>query len=127
MGISADIWLAANLPKMIFKRSIVLLIPLLLFILPSSCESTSCFLPSGTAGLCVSLSECGHITTLIGNLQKPLPRDVALLIRESFFCGREEGRVFVCCPVDGLVTPATDSLVEEDRNQCQLQNDIPAT
>jgi len=108
-----------------FEINIVLLVSL--FILPSSCENTACFLPSGTAGLCVSISQCGHITTLIGNLQKPLPRDVALLIRESFFCGNKEGRVFVCCPTDGLVTPATDDLVEADRNQCQLQNDIPAT
>ena len=28
----------------------------------------------------------------IGNLQKPLPRDVKLIIKESFFCGVVEGK-----------------------------------
>ena len=108
------------------KKFIFLIIHLLLIICPSSCENAPCYLPSGSKALCVTISECGHITTLIGNLQKPLPRDVALLIRESFFCGNNAGRVFVCCPVDGLVTPAPEPVIE-DRNECELQNDIPAT
>ena len=95
--------------------------------MPSTlCLSDFCYLPSGGKALCVSISECSHITTLIGNLQKPLPRDVALLIRESFFCGNKAGKVFVCCPVDGLATPEPEPAIE-DRNDCQLQNDLPAT
>ena len=29
---------------------------------------------------------------MTGNLQKPLPRDVKLIIKESFFCGIAEGK-----------------------------------
>ena len=108
------------------KAYILLTVPLLVLIPPSHCAAAPCHLPSGSAALCVSIAECGHITTLIGNLQKPLPRDVALLIRESFFCGNKNGLVFVCCPVDGLVTPSPKPDIE-DRNECELQNDLPAT
>ena len=40
-------------------------------------------------------------------LQKPFPRDVSLLIRDSFLCGSSGTSVSVCCPRDGLVTPAS--------------------
>ena len=43
---------------------------------------------------------------LIKNLQKPLPGDVALLIRDSFFCEIRNNQVEVCCPVTGIVPPA---------------------
>eukprot|EP00091_Calanus_sinicus_P023590 TRINITY_DN8042_c0_g1_i2.p1 TRINITY_DN8042_c0_g1~~TRINITY_DN8042_c0_g1_i2.p1 ORF type:complete len:113 (-),score=20.42 TRINITY_DN8042_c0_g1_i2:62-400(-) len=68
-------------------------------------EIPSCQLPSGKAAVCVAISQCGHLTSLIGNLQQPLPRDVGLLIRDSFFCGSSGGSVSVCCPLDGLVSP----------------------
>jgi len=99
---------------------------LLLSICTTSAQSGGCYLPTGSKALCVSISECGHMMTLIGNLQKPLPRDVALLIRESFFCGNNNGLVFVCCPLDGLVTPAPAPEIE-DKNECGLQNDLSAT
>jgi len=56
----------------------------------------SCQLPSGKAAVCVPIAKCGHLTSLIGNLQQPLPRDVGLLIRDSFFCGANGGAVSVC-------------------------------
>ena len=67
----------------------------------------SCHLPAGDPGLCVEISRCGHLTKLIANLQKPFPRDVSLLIRDSFLCGSSGASVAVCCPRDGLVTPVT--------------------
>eukprot|EP00092_Neocalanus_flemingeri_P101326 GFUD01129556.1.p1 GENE.GFUD01129556.1~~GFUD01129556.1.p1 ORF type:complete len:481 (+),score=114.68 GFUD01129556.1:36-1478(+) len=109
-----------------YRAKVLLFALFQVFICPPACGSTACHLPSGATALCVSISQCGHITTLIGNLQKPLPRDVALLIRESFFCGNKNGRVFVCCPIDGLVTPAPEPQVE-DKNECGLQNDLSAT
>lgn len=90
-------------------------------------ELSSCQLASGKAAFCVPIQECGHLTNLIGNLQKPLPRDVALLIRDSFFCGQNEGVVQVCCPLDGLVTQ--DSTVRPsvpDRGTCGMQDGVPA-
>ena len=48
-------------------------------------ELPSCQLPSGKAAVCVAISQCGHLTSLIGNLQQPLPRDVGLLIRDLFW------------------------------------------
>ena len=40
-------------------------------------------------------------------MQKPLPGDVALLIRDSFFCEIRNKQVEVCCPLTGIVPPAT--------------------
>ena len=64
-----------------------------------------CHLPTGSPGLCVPVSQCGHLTALLANLQSPLPKDVALIIRESFFCGRLGGSVAVCCPPAGVLPP----------------------
>lgn len=83
-------------------------------------ETPSCQLPSGKAAVCVAISQCGHLTSLIGNLQQPLPRDVGLLIRDSFFCGSSEGSISVCCPLDGLVSPIGRPQVR-DRNTCEMQ------
>ena len=44
---------------------------------------------TNNAGISVSLIT-SYMT--IGNLQKPLPRDVKLIIKESFFCGVVEGK-----------------------------------
>jgi len=85
----------------------------------------SCQLPSGKAAVCVSIAQCGHLTSLIGNLQQPLPRDVGLLIRDSFFCGNTRGSVSVCCPLDGLVTPVSRPTVK-NRNTCGMQEGVEA-
>ena len=44
---------------------------------------------TNNAGISVSLITLYMMT---GNLQKPLPRDVKLIIKESFFCGVVEGK-----------------------------------
>eukprot|EP00092_Neocalanus_flemingeri_P046968 GFUD01053047.1.p1 GENE.GFUD01053047.1~~GFUD01053047.1.p1 ORF type:complete len:457 (-),score=101.46 GFUD01053047.1:210-1580(-) len=88
-------------------------------------ETPSCQLPSGKAAVCVTISQCGHLTSLIGNLQQPLPRDVGLLIRDSFFCGSTAGSVSVCCPLDGLVSPVGRPQVR-NRNTCEMQEDVEA-
>ena len=44
---------------------------------------------TNNAGISVSLIT---LNMTIGNLQKPLPRDVKLIIKESFFCGVVEGK-----------------------------------
>jgi len=85
-----------------------------------------CHLPSGSAGLCVDISRCAHLTKLISNLQKPFPSDVSLLIRDSFLCqptqpSSQPRSVSVCCPLDGLVTPLEDAPVQESRDSCAMQ------
>ena len=41
----------------------------------------------------ISISSSNFVIIMItGNLQKPLPRDVKLIIKESFFCGIAEGK-----------------------------------
>ena len=67
-------------------------------ILPDDEESTdaSCHLPTGVPALCVPLRRCTHITALAANLQKPIPPNVALIIKDSYFCnnsGEEESSV----------------------------------
>ena len=49
---------------------------------------------TNNAGRSVSLIT---LNMTIGNLQKPLPRDVKLIIKESFFCGVVEGKPQVRC------------------------------
>ena len=84
--------------------------PLLLVavILPSSLSQLtrptdvpSCHLPAGRAAVCVPIAACSHLASLVGNLRAPLPRDVALLLRDSFFCSGTGSGVQVCCPVEG--------------------------
>lgn len=65
------------------------------------------------------------LVELINNLQKPLPGDVGLLLRESFFCGREDSGVLVCCPRTGVIgeTELRLGLEEpEPEGKCQLQH-----
>lgn len=82
-----------------YSRYITVFILLFLQSTKSQVEP-DCKLPSGKPGLCTPLSDCNHIVDLIGNLQKPLPRDVSLLLRESFFCDKGPG-IQVCCPPGG--------------------------
>ena len=84
----------------------MLILGWLMLVTMANGQETSCHLPAGDAGLCVEIAQCGHLTKLISNLQKPFPRDVSLLIRDSFLCGSSGSSVSVCCPSDGLVTPA---------------------
>ena len=49
-----------------------------------------------TNNACISVPLITSYMT-IGNLQKPLPRDVKLIIKESFFCGVVEGKPQVRC------------------------------
>jgi len=84
----------------------------------------SCHLPAGSAGSCVFISDCPTVKGLIGNLQKPLPRDVKLIIKESFFCGIAEGKPQVCCSSKDL--PVVEEPATEDRPGCLLQDDRPA-
>ena len=90
----------------------MLILVYLMMVSVASGQEASCQLPAGDAGLCVKITRCGHLTKLISNLRKPFPRDVSLLIRDSFLCGSHGSSVSVCCPRDGLVTPVT-----EDPNQ----------
>ena len=78
---------------------------LVLFQLRLSLTSSfpSCHLPAGAPGLCVPIGQCQHLTSLLGNLQPPITKDVGLIIRESFFCGKTDGVVQVCCQVQGIV------------------------
>ena len=84
----------------------IISITLLVVQLASSQASnfTACHLPTGSPGLCVPIGQCGHLTALLANLQSPLPKDVALIIRESFFCEVKNGAVHVCCPVEGITS-----------------------
>ena len=38
------------------------------------------------------MKSCPSLMELINHLQQPLPLDVALLIKESFFCGYSAGQ-----------------------------------
>merc|ERR1711879_142076 len=91
-------------------RALVLLIALLPSTLPQLTRPTdvpSCHLPAGRAAVCVPIAACSHLASLVGNLRAPLPRDAALLLRDSFFCSGTGSAVQVCCPVEGLVSPSS--------------------
>ena len=86
----------------------------------------ACHLPTGSPAVCVPIGQCSHLTALLANLQSPLPKDVALIIRESFFCGRQGGSVAVCCPTAGVVPPLSSQPLTQDRGHCELQQGLPA-
>ena len=54
-----------------------------------------CRVPTGKSGFCVKQNQCPYISDLIKNLKKPLPGDVALLIRDSFFCPKVSYKLFI--------------------------------
>jgi len=81
----------------------------------------SCHLPAGRAGVCVPVGACSHLSSLISNLQAPLPRDVSLLLRDSYFCSGSGAGVQVCCSVDGLLDPSSAQPQIKDRPGCSIQ------
>ena len=47
---------------------------------------------------------------------KTFPGDVALLIKDSFFCPKSEsGEARVCCPLDGIDPPIEQTPTVEDK------------
>ena len=82
----------------------------------------SCHLPAGRAAVCVPFAACSHLASLVSNLRAPLPQDVSLLIRDSFFCSGSGAGVHVCCPVEGLVSPASARPQVRDRPDCAIQD-----
>merc|ERR1711972_488648 len=104
-------------------RALVLLIALLPSTLPQLTRPTdvpSCHLPAGRAAVCVPIAACSHLASLVGNLRAPLPRDVALLLRDSFFCSGTGSSVQVCCPVEGrlLWSKSSKGLLSLSRPRC---------
>lgn len=84
---------------------------------------------SGKEGLCVPIKSCKVLVQLINNLQKPLPGDVGMLIKESFFCGQEAGQILTCCPLAGI---EDKEIKAQERSgfgsgQCSLQHEKSAT
>jgi len=87
-----------------------------------------CRMVSGKPGLCVPIRRCSALVELINNLQKPLPQDVGLLLRESFFCGVENRGVLTCCPREGIINKEQARAGRMvDKGRCQLQYDGPAS
>ena len=80
---------------------VTVLLPSSLSQLTRPTDVPSCHLPAGRAAVCVPIAACSHLASLVGNLRAPLPRDVALLLRDSFFCSGTGSGVQVCCPVEG--------------------------
>ena len=95
---------------------IVVLLPSSLSQLTRPTDVPSCHLPAGRAAVCVPIAACSHLASLVGNLRAPLPRDVALLLRDSFFCSGTGSSVQVCCPVEGKRGNTwNDTLIEAQR------------
>jgi len=88
--------------------------------------ASDCQLPTGSLGLCTPISNCVHVIDLLKNLntETPIPSDVKLLIRESFFCPKKGLGVEVCCPADGLKT--TVQVTGSERGSCVMQDNLPA-
>jgi len=110
------------------RQSFFSLILWLSIALPGLCAE-DCRLVSGNIGSCVPIRSCKVLIQLINSLQKPLPGDVGLLLRESFFCGHKAGQIMTCCPLDGI-EPEENSLQTRSGispGHCSLQHDKPAT
>ena len=82
-----------------------------------------CFVPTGKAAFCVPLKKCEYVSDLVKNLQKPLPGDVALLLKDSFFCKRknQDDDLEICCPLEGIKPPEETKPPLPDRRGCSTQ------
>jgi len=87
-------------------------------------ETSQCNIVNGEPGMCVPLKSCNPVMHLIRNLQKPLPKDVSLLIQESFLCNSHGSPgVGVCCPLQG----PPQGVVTAGKNTCKFQDGGPGT
>ncbi len=89
-----------------------------------------CFLPTGKAAFCVALKECTYLSDLVKNLQKPIPGDVALLLKDSFFCPRKRPSddLEICCPLEAIDPPEEDKPPLPDRRgSCLTQTGTAAS
>lgn len=69
-----------------------------------------CFVPTGDTSFCVSLNRCPYVKDLMRNLQKPLPGDVAILLKDSFFCPKiGQNEIEICCPFESIVEPVIEN------------------
>jgi len=67
---------------------------------------------------------------LFGNLRRPVPADVSLIISDSFFCSKNkpEDDLQVCCPYDGIVEPAPEKRPTiRTKDKCSIQTGDPAS
>lgn len=96
------------------------------FLVYSVSGERECRQVSGKPGLCVSLHRCNMVLELIRNLQKPLPKDVGLLLKDSFFCGSDKGGVGVCCP-EANVARTTNTQIDKGSGQCKYQDGSAGT
>jgi len=96
----------------------------------SEVVSRQCHLPPGNASLCVAPDRCPMLNAMFGNLRKPIPGDVSLIISNSFFCPRDnpDEDVQVCCPFEGIVDPIPDKRpVIRNKDSCSVQTGEPAS
>lgn len=82
-----------------------------------------CFVPTGKGSFCVPLSQCPYVSDLVKNLKKPIAKDVALVINDSFFCPKQSSRdpIEICCPFDGIEPPLDEKPGFPDKNECLTQ------
>ena len=67
---------------------------------------------------------------MVKNLKKPIPKDVAKLIKDSFFCPRDnkEQDIEICCPFEGIDPPLELKPANlPDKNACLTQTGVPAS
>ena len=83
-----------------------------------------CHIPTGNASFCVDLDRCRMVDALIENLQKPIPGDVSLIIRDSFFCPQRGDDIKVCCPFEGIENPKVQErpIIRNRGNEFALKN-----
>ena len=112
---------------MFLNKYLVMLAMFTSYVQGSQSQPPGCYLPTGRPATCVPISQCVYMQKLIANLQKPLPSDVALLIRESFFCGSAHGQVSVCCPVDGLGNRLGEVPGRPHKHSCHFQDHLQSS
>lgn len=91
-----------------------------------------CFVPTGQISLCVPLERCPYVSDLLKNLQRPLPGDVAILFKDSFFCPKTEEvpTTEICCPFESIDSPPIPELAKPaipDKGECVLQSGEPSS
>jgi len=92
-------------------------------------ERRQCRVPTGKASFCVSHTECPYVLDLIRSLKEDRPSNVNLIIRQSFFCPKQQASdpLQLCCPLEGIQPQIEDKPTLPDKNECGTQTGAPAS
>ena len=69
--------------------------------------------------------DCPMVQEMIQGVK--ITKNIATLVKDSFFCPKENGQIQICCPFDGIEPAPDRKPVIPDKDECGTQTGQPAT